>query len=80
LRITNDYTYARFSPALDACEGGTQYRMHAKASNDNDMLLSSLLAAYTAEKTIQYIFASGEGTKCLGSHILTLDTIEFIPK
>lgn len=80
LRVSNSATYIRFSPELDACQGGTHYRMHAVVSNDNTVLVSSLLAAYTAQKTIQYVFVSGEGTKCSGSHVLTLDMIEFTPQ
>lgn len=77
LRVDNGSTYVRFSPALNACEGGEHYRMHARVSNENSVLVSSLLTAYTAQKTLNYIFVSGEGTKCSGSHVLTLDMIEF---
>ncbi|ALU44529.1 MULTISPECIES: hypothetical protein [Pseudoalteromonas] len=77
LRVTNNVTYVRFSPALNACEGGYHYRMHAKVNNDNTALISSLLTAYTAQKTLGYVFVSGEGKACSPSHILTLDMIEF---
>jgi len=77
LRVADGNTYVRFSPELDACEGGTHYRMHAVVSNENSVLISSLLTAYTAQQTIQYIFVSREGTKCSGSHVLKLDMIEF---
>ena len=83
LRVASNGVYVRFNPALDACEGGDQYRMHAllPTSNGNyEMLASTLLAAYSADLSIKYVFASNEGQPCSATHILNLTMIEFKEK
>ena len=77
LRIYGGVTMVRFSPALKGCGGGDQYRMHAKISNENTALVSSLLTAYTAQKSLLYVFYEGDDKACSSSHILTLTSIEF---
>jgi hypothetical protein len=60
IRTADDGLYIRFSPAPQACNGGTQYRMHARVrhsvSHNYNALVSTLLAAYSAGHTFQYIW------------------------
>ena len=83
MRFSPSAVFVRFSPALNACEGGNQYRMHAKFPltqlNSNE-LTSALLTAYTSGQTLQYVWVSNEGERCSNSRILNLDMIEFTYK
>lgn len=84
LRYGADGIYVGFSPGLSACNGGDQYRMHAKVpytqTTNSNALISVLLTAYTAGQTFQFIWVSNEGPVCSGSHILNLDMIELTYK
>jgi len=80
IRFADHGTYVRFNPAPNGCEGGESYRMHAVIPNDNvnaDKITSALLAAYTADMRVQYLWFSNEGKKCSETHILNLEMIEF---
>jgi len=60
LRVSNDGVYIKFSPAPTACNGGSQYGMHARVrhtvSQNYDSLMSTLLSAYSAEHTFDYLW------------------------
>lgn len=87
IRISKSAVYVQFNPALRACEGGDQYRMHAKypiTQSNSKELTSALLTAYTSGQTFQYVWVSNEGTRCSheegATHILNLDMVEFSQK
>lgn len=83
LRVAPEGIYVRFSPAPTACEGGDYYRMHALVPNSQSnftSMTSTLLAAYTAENTLTYLWFSGEGTPCSSSHFLNLNMVELTDK
>ncbi len=82
LRFVDGYVHVRFDPKLSKCNGGEHYRMHARVSTDRAALVSTLLAAYTAGMTFQYVwFTSSDLTLiCSYSHVLELTQVEFTDK
>lgn len=76
IRVAETKVYVQFEPALQACEGGTHYRMHTVTSSENTALVSTILATYLSQKTIKYVFARGEGSPCSSAHVLTLYMLE----
>ena len=89
LRVGDDGVYIEFSPAPAACNGGNQYRMHARVRNtiskNYDAIVSSLLTAYTSNQTFKYIWfndlPSGvEACSNTGGEILELTMVEFSSK
>lgn len=89
LRVGDDGVYIQFNPAPSACNGGNQYRMHARVrhsiSKNYDALVSSLLTAYTTGQSLNYIWfndlPSGvEACSNNGGELLELTMIEFSAK
>lgn len=80
LRLAPDGVYVRFNPAPTACQGGTQYGMHARflyTQADAKTMTAELLAAYTSRDTLKGIWVSNEGTPCsVNGQILNLDMFE----
>ena len=71
-----------FNPAPAGCNGTDNYRMHAHIdtmSANSDALLSSLLAAYTADLEVSAIWYKSGGF-CNSSGSLALTAIEFKKK
>lgn len=84
IRIDRSAVLVRFNPALPACEGGDNYRMHARfpiTQSNSKELTSALLTAHTSGLKLSWVWVSNAGQKCSHepgeSHILNLDAIEF---
>lgn len=89
LRFGDDGIYIQFSPAPAACNGGDQYRMHARVrhtvSNNYQALVSVLLTAYTAKQNLRYIWytdlpGSADACGASGPNILELTMLELAKK
>lgn len=89
LRFGDDGVYIQFSPAPLACNGGSQYRMHARVrhsvSKNYQALASVLLTAYTTKQTLRYIWytdlpSNVDSCGALSSNILELTMLELTGK
>ncbi len=83
LRFFSTGVDIRFDPEPASCLGGAHYRMHARlsASSENySALVSTLIAAYTADQSFTFLWFSNEGEKCSKTHILNLDIVEYSHK
>lgn len=89
LRFGDDGIYMQFSPAPTACNGGSQYRMHARVrhsvSNNYQVLAGVLLTAYTAKQNLRYIWytdlpSNAEACSSSGPNILELTMLELAEK
>jgi len=89
LRMADNGVYIQFSPAPSACNGGDQYRMHARVqhsvSKNYNGMVSTLLTAFTTGQTFKYIWYSDLPTgvvSCgnIGNEILELILVEFTNK
>lgn len=83
MRFVDGYVHVRFNPALTGCSGGDHYRMHARASTETrKALVSTLLTAYTAGLTFQYVWYTNEqgSAACSSSNVLKLDQVELTYK
>jgi len=89
LRMADNGVYIQFSPAPSACNGGTQYRMHARVrhsvSENYNAIVSTLLTAFTTDQTFKYIWYSdlpAGVASCSnnGNEILELTIVEFTNK
>ena len=87
LRMAGDGVYIQFSPAPSACNGGDQYRMHARVqhsvSGNYNTMVSTLLTAYTTGQTFKFIWYSALPagfTSCGNNEILELIMVEFSNK
>ena len=68
LRVNGNSILVAFDPAPAGCNGGSQYRMHAKVTNtvsgdpdpvprpNYNVMVSMLLTAYTTGQTLKYIW------------------------
>lgn len=89
LRTGNDGVYIQFNPAPSACNGGSQYRMHARVrhsvSENYNGMVSTLLTAFTTDQTLKYIWYSDLPAGVVscsnnGNEILELKMVEFTNK
>ena len=79
MRFEKSQLKVRFSPAPIACEGGENYRMHARvdySSNGAKELSSILMAAYMSGASFKFLWFSNEGKVCSDTHILHLEMVE----
>ena len=86
LRLWNGHVFVRFDPAPAACNGGSNWRMHAmvnaNAENLNE-LLSTLLVSYTAGHTLSWIWFEDlpQGvTACDANNMLNIYAVEMAIK
>lgn len=83
LRIATSGVFLTLSPAPTGCNGGTQYGSHFLVDSSNEtnyqMMVSGLLAAYTANTKLSGVWFNNEGT-CSNSHILNLYMYKFEAK
>lgn len=79
MRFENTQLKVRFSPPPAACEGGDNYRMHARidysAAGAKEMT-SILMAAYMSGATFKFIWFDNEGSVCSETHLLNLLMVE----
>lgn len=83
MRMGGDALYVQFEPAPNYCQGGSQYRMHAKVNKSQanfNELMSLAIVSYTTGASFNYLFLSNEGQPCSNSHILDIDMLELKPK
>ena len=83
MRFETGSVKVRFNPAPTACQGGNKYRMHAEiplTQGGSKELVALMLAAYTANMTLSYLWFSNEGSPCSSTHILNLDMAELSNK
>ena len=83
LRIGSTAVYLTLSPEPKGCNGGTQYGAHFIIDSSNEtqhqIMVSGLLAAYTAGNKLSGIWFNNEGT-CSNTHILNLYMYKFETK
>ena len=60
MRVGSGGTYVEFQPPLAGCNGGSQYRMHARIRPDDtqnyDAIVSTLLSAYHTKSTLRGVW------------------------
>ena len=88
MRIGGSGTYVEFEPPLAGCNGGSQYRMHARIRTSDtqnyDAIVSTLLSAYHTKSKLRGVWyetlPDGVSECNNGGGVLRLDMIEMLPK
>ena len=88
MRIGSGGTYVEFQPPLAGCNGGSQYRMHARIRPDDtqnyDAIVSALLSAYHTKSKLRGVWyetlPDGVSECNNAGGILRLVMIEMLPK
>lgn len=80
MRVDGGGVSIRLSPAPTNCNGGAQYRMHARVNAthpDYQAMVSSLLALKTSNKPIKYLWFNNSNITCDPTNILIINIIEY---